>query len=1402
MMNITRIIATCVAGIAMSLTFAHAATAVEVVVNPALTDTNKALRNPLKGNRGGPNGISNDKYSAVFRNYVTWDTLEPSYESDDVKAIKRIKDFFDTTTDYKNSAAAGNRFVFRPFLLYFPNATSGAWPSDMTQFDWSSPQFISRLQNLVRRIGLATRDDGRIAAIEMGIHGAWGEHHFSGSGPTQYPMPPNVYDFSSNGFPKPLQEIYQAAFTSSFVDTQVLRRSPGSFIGSPFGIYWDSFGHPGDLRSWNSTVANGGGDDWKTSLVSGEVAYRSGAEGYYTNDPNVILSTPVEYNWMVKNIRSTHASFIGSLPSGGSAQATGAAALQNAFGWTFNVTEARFPSRVAAGSDLNLQLSVRNVGSAPLYAGWPVGVALLNTSTLAPVWQTVMSNVDVRTWLPGEHFSFEANQYLTPAETHVVNSAISVPATLANGEYFLAISLLDPMGMKTNGRFNIKNFVANGWQPLGRVGINQEASSQSLPTFTDPNSVNLSYPFVRNSIPAITSPLAVSPTTITNGKTTVTVGASAPDGGAMEVTYLVFGPASARLSANRVASGTPVEITFPMAGDYEVQAIILNKNNGTSIRRSLSVPVADVDTTNPGPSIAIEASANPSTVTGTSTVLSVLGADNNGESNLTYEWTTIGTPPAPVTFSANGTNTAKTTVAMFRKAGTYDFQVTIRDNKGKAATDTVSVVVNSTLTTFTVSPESAKLSNSGFSWLIGETRDQFGSVLAKMTSGSDATYSKVSGLGTLSGRQYTAPATGSGSATVRVTMVKSPGWSAIARIDYGDTSGVVDAPPTITTATANPSTVTGTTTSLSVQGTDDRDVYNLKYNWTATGSPPDVVTFAPNGTNEAKSTQAMFRKPGIYNLRVLVADSLGQTAFSNVTVTVNATLTGMSVSPFSSTVANSASVSLAAITVNQFGGVMSPTIAWSIDSGGGIVSSSGNYTAPASGSGVAVIRATTTSGAAMSATATVNFGSGPVDTPPTIATPANATPSPVTGTSTTLSVKGADDSGELSLTYQWATTGTPPASVSFSVNGTNPAQSTVATFSKAGRYNQSATHRERINQTVTSNVTVTVQATPTSVVSTPSTSTIKSSESVTLAARALDQFGVDLTSQPTFGWTIVTGGLGAINSAGVYTAPASGTGTATIRATTTSGPVLSATSTVNYAPGSSANPSIATPASASPSTITGTTANLSVQGADADGESTLVYEWKTTGTPPAPVSFSPNGTNGAKLTVATFSKAGTYIIAVDIKDAGGLFITSTVTVQVDATITEVALTPSSISIINGTNTTFVSEALDQFADLLSPQPTFTWSLDSGLGTISSTGVYESPATGTGSATIRATTTSGIIMSSTGVVSYGSSSSNNNSSSAPGGGGGGGCGLGSGVIGLLVAFFLLFRSRLRDVDAEV
>ncbi len=71
--------------------------------------------------------------------------------------------------------------------------------------------------------------------------------------------------------------------------------------------------------------------------------------------------------------------------------------------------------------------------------------------------------------------------------------------------------------------------------------------------------------------------------------------------------------------------------------------------------------------------------------------MSVLGADDGGESNLTYTWVATGTPPAPVSFSANGTNAAKNTTATFTKAGNYSFQVTITDAGGLSVTSSVNV---------------------------------------------------------------------------------------------------------------------------------------------------------------------------------------------------------------------------------------------------------------------------------------------------------------------------------------------------------------------------------------------------------------------------------------------------------------------------------------------------------------------------------------------------------------------------------------------------------------------------------------------------------------------------------------------------------------------------------------
>jgi len=172
------------------------------------------------------------------------------------------------------------------------------------------------------------------------------------------------------------------------------------------------------------------------------------------------------------------------------------------------------------------------------------------------------------------------------------------------------------------------------------------------------------------------------------------------------------------------------------------------------------------------------------------------------------------------------------------------------------------------------------------------------------------------------------------------------------------------------------------------------------------------------------------------------------------------------------------------------------------------------------------------------------------------------------------------------------------------------------------------------------------------------------------------------------------------------------------------------------APGGTVNtpPTIAAPPTGSPNPVTGKTTTLSVLGADDGGEANLTYTWSATG--PAPATYSANGTNAAKSTTATFSQAGSYNFTVTIKDAQGLTTTASVAVTVDATLTSIVVSPASASVNTNATAQFSTTAYDQFGTALASQPTKTWSVAVGGGSISATGLYTAPATA-GSATIKA-----------------------------------------------------------------
>jgi hypothetical protein len=164
---------------------------------------------------------------------------------------------------------------------------------------------------------------------------------------------------------------------------------------------------------------------------------------------------------------------------------------------------------------------------------------------------------------------------------------------------------------------------------------------------------------------------------------------------------------------------------------------------------------------------------------------------------------------------------------------------------------------------------------------------------------------------------------------------------------------------------------------------------------------------------------------------------------------------------------------------------------------------------------------------------------------------------------------------------------------------------------------------------------------------------------------------------------------------------------------------------------------VAAPASANPNPVHGTTTTLSVLGSDAAGESSLTYLWSVTSAPagaPTP-TFSANGTNAAKSNTATFYKAGSYTFQVTLTDPNGLTATSSVAVTVAHTVKSVTVSPGNVSVPNGNNQPFSATALDQFGMPLTPQPSLTWSVTNGLGTVNSSGTYTAPTSGTGVATV-------------------------------------------------------------------
>ncbi len=434
----------------------------QVVIRPQVYE--HALRNPLKGftNRGFR---EDNEWATLVHSYIRWNQIE----NDQSDGILKIRQWCDT--EWRGVSERHQKVIPRVYLHW--SGDKKYWPADMTPDDYTSEQFVHRVTRLVRRLGLCWDKDPRVAHVELGIIGKWGEHH------SPSPTPD-------------IERLLGKAFEDAFPNKQVLVRHPwAEFLGHDFGGYWDSWAHASQMDSHGKGMASLGGR-WRTSLIGGEAAYDWGRYQEQPGDsPTDTVSDPEHRQFLIDTIRELHCTQLRWVsdydPTNGQAQA-GAEEIQKAFGYRYVLEEVCYPRQIKPNSPFEVTLKVTNTGSAPFYYDWPVELSLLDQDTGLPVWRDVFKSVDVRTWMPGDQWDSTSQAYKNPALSYAGRGFFTLDDTVETGSYILAIAILDPAGQVPSLRFAVQNYQQGGRHPLGFVGVGLNPNRVTLDPaeFDDP----------------------------------------------------------------------------------------------------------------------------------------------------------------------------------------------------------------------------------------------------------------------------------------------------------------------------------------------------------------------------------------------------------------------------------------------------------------------------------------------------------------------------------------------------------------------------------------------------------------------------------------------------------------------------------------------------------------------------------------------------------------------------------------------------------------------------------------------------------------------------------------------------------------------------------------------------
>lgn len=383
------------------------------------------------------------------------------------------------------------RIIPRVYIDWDKNPNNEYWPADILSQTglkaddpalWAHPIVQERIVKLIEKLGQAWDNDERVAWVQTGILGYWGEQE-------------NPVGTDEDGWAKRLGDAYSAAFKNKKL---IVRNQPNwDALNYKWGVYWDSYGHPGQRSgAWSAIQNTNATGRYLSEIIEGEVAYNWGEDSFdpmYGTEPELTLNKTQYTNNMIDVIRELHCTGLGWISSymainpeykdivSVDSLNANASIMQNEFGYRFLLSEFTSQTRTEPGSKLDFSFKVSNTASAPFYYQWPVAIVLIDETTRQIKEKIIIPDIDITKWLPGNNYNYTTRVYQTPAVTHHISGSVTIPSGLPKGKYLIGISILEPNSKSPGIFFAVENFFKESQtQPLARIGIGEDVASNTL----------------------------------------------------------------------------------------------------------------------------------------------------------------------------------------------------------------------------------------------------------------------------------------------------------------------------------------------------------------------------------------------------------------------------------------------------------------------------------------------------------------------------------------------------------------------------------------------------------------------------------------------------------------------------------------------------------------------------------------------------------------------------------------------------------------------------------------------------------------------------------------------------------------------------------------------------------